>query len=244
MRFRALIEQWQGVFLIVVGCSSSVWLAATKQLNLYIHPRYILFTAIMAGLGLLMCLFSLRRYVKTAAIKNNVSSSLVGAVCVLAFLILLVVSPATLTTATVKQRGINSGIGAAMKPSNAVPLFGSGDYSSFTVKDWASLLTQTSDQSFFAGKTANITGFISPDPDDPQNVFLVSRFVLTCCAVDARPIGVPVYAPDWQSSHKADGWVRVAGAFVRNRSAKSQQHIALQPATITDVAQPREPYVY
>lgn len=251
MHFKAVIERWQGVFLILVGCVSSVWLASTKNLNLYIHPRYIIFTTIMAGLGLLICLFSFRRYEKniknqniSANRINKLGSSLIATVCVLAFVMLLVVNPATLTASTASQRGINSTVGAEVNHNNAVQLFGGGDYSSLTVKDWASLLTQTNDQSFFKGKTANIVGFISPDSDDPENVFFVSRFLLTCCAVDARPIGVPVYAPNWRTSHKADGWVQVEGAFAANPSKKSRQHNSLQSAKITDVSQPKEPYAY
>ena len=41
-------RRWQGVLLIVAALVATVWLAATNQLILYIHPRYVVFTVIMA----------------------------------------------------------------------------------------------------------------------------------------------------------------------------------------------------
>ena len=83
-----------------------------------------------------------------------------------------------------------------------------------------------------------------PDPDDPQNVFYVARFVITCCAVDAQPVGVPVYQPGWQEQHPVDSWVQVAGRFAATPSAASAQPIAIVPTSVTSVDQPAEPYVY
>ena len=39
--------RWQGIALCVAALVSTVWLAVTNQLILYIHPRYIVFTVIM-----------------------------------------------------------------------------------------------------------------------------------------------------------------------------------------------------
>ncbi len=247
MRFRQFIEKWQGVFLCLVGSLSALWLVVTKHLNLYIHPRYITFTIILAVIGLVICVASFKNHDKPEKLKPNKYQKLtnIGTIilCISAVIGLLVIKPATLTTSTVNQRGINSGIGAGIKTTNAVPLFSGGDFESFTIKDWSSLLVQTSDLSFYSGKSVNIVGFVSPDPDDGQNVFFVSRFVVTCCAVDARPIGVPVYLPNWQSQYKADEWVMLKGGFVANPSTKSQQRIVVK-GDITSTAQPEEPYVY
>lgn len=253
MRFKELFSQRQGVLLLLVGCISSVWLASTKQLNLYIHPRYIIFTASMAIIGIGLSYISFRRPnapttkpTKTATVSHfhTVRTVFLMAVYILAALSLLIVKPATLTTSTVQQRGVNSSVSSHVRSSNIVSLFGGSDYTSFTVKDWAALLVQTNDPSFFTDKTLSIVGFISPDADDPQHVFYVSRFVITCCAVDAQPVGVPVYMPNWQTTHAADQWVRVEGTFVSAPGDSDQQRIVVKPAKITSVEQPEDPYVY
>lgn len=233
---------------MLIGCVATVWLGWTNQLGLYIHPRYIAFTIIMALLGGWIALWSFEPIFHDELPKATRTKMLVNIcvvlICVFAFAELLVMKPATLTSSTADQRGMNSNIGSGAPSTNAVPLFGGGDYTSFGVKDWASLLVQTNDPTFYAGKTASLLGFISPDSNDPQNVFFVTRFVITCCAVDARPVGVPVYAPNWQADHKANGWVKVEGGFIANPSPKSQQHVAIKPTKITNVDQPQDPYVY
>jgi uncharacterized repeat protein (TIGR03943 family) len=248
MRFRQFMERWQGIFLCLVGSVAALWLGATKHLNLYIHPRYITFTVILALIATIISIISFKHhYEPDVAKKSKYQIPInVGIVilCVAALVGLLAIKPATLTTSTVNQRGINSSITTGIKTTNAVPLFGGGNFDNFTIKDWSSLLVQTNDLSFYKGKSVNITGFVSPDPDDAQNVFFVSRFVLTCCAVDARPIGVPVYAPNWQAQYKADNWVIVKGGFIANPSAQSQQRVVVKPDSIAATTQPKVPYVY
>ncbi|QNE46170.1 TIGR03943 family protein [Glaciihabitans sp. INWT7] len=243
-------RRWQGITLIAAALVSTIWLAVTNQLILYIHPRYIVFTVIMAALGLILAIAS-------AAHKSDhdhdpeptrVGKALSAAATVLTLVLavgLIVVPPATLTTATADQRVINStGVGAGTKSVAAVSSASQGAFAKFTVQDWASLLRQTTDASFYRDKPAHIVGFITKDTDDPQNVFYLTRFVITCCAVDAQPIGVPVFMPNWQNSFTADGWVRATGSFETNPSSNSKQPIALVPTDTVKVKQPSEPYLY
>jgi uncharacterized membrane protein YcgQ (UPF0703/DUF1980 family) len=67
---------------------------------------------------------------------------------------------------------------------------------------------------------------------------------VTCCAVDAQPIGVPVYLPGWQDDFEVDDWVSVTGAFVSNPSTSSRQAIVLSPTETIPTEQPSQPYVY
>ena len=117
-------------------------------------------------------------------------------------------------------------------------------FASFTVLDWASLLRQTSDVGFYAGKPVTVQGFIVPDPDDPDNVFYVSRFFVTCCAVDAQPAGIPVHYPGWASSFATDDWVDVSGEISTNPSRTSTQPLAVIPDAVVPIEQPSDPYLF
>ena len=247
--------RWQGIVLCVAALVSTVWLAVTNQLILYIHPRYIVFTVIMTVLGLVLVIASFGRspdhehdhdHEDAAPRGYRRAISVVGTVVTLVMATaLVVVPPATLTTATADQRVINSTqVGSGTKTVNSAASAPAGAFARFTVLDWSSLLRQTTDASFYRDKAANVVGFITKDRDDPQNVFYVSRFVITCCAVDAQPVGVPVFLPNWQNRFAADHWVRVSGSFQTNPSTKSQQSIALVPTSTTKVDQPSEPYLY
>jgi uncharacterized membrane protein YcgQ (UPF0703/DUF1980 family) len=68
--------------------------------------------------------------------------------------------------------------------------------------------------------------------------------VVTCCAVDAQPIGVPVYHPGWQNEYKTDSWVTTTSGFHANPDAAGRESIVLIPDVITPTAQPAQPYVY
>ena len=250
-------SRWQGISLCVAALVSTVWLAVTNQLILYIHPRYIVFTVIMTVLGLVLVIASFGRspdqehdhdhdHENAAPRGYRRVLTVVGTMLTLVVAIaLVVVPPATLTTATADQRVINSTqVGSGTKTVDSAASAPAGAFARFTVLDWSSLLRQTTDASFYRDKAANVVGFITKDADDPQNVFYVSRFVITCCAVDAQPVGVPVFLPNWQNRFAADHWVKVSGSFETNPSTKSQQSIALVPTATTKVDQPSEPYLY
>lgn len=252
MFFRRLLRRWQGVLLSLVGIVATVWLGITGQLALYIHPRYFVFTIVMAAIAatLVMAAFAIapapadeHDLVDESGGRWGSLWSAGGILIIIAATIgLLVLPPATLTTATVKQRDLN-GSSSTLTQSDANKLVG-GDYSAFTVRDWASLLRQGAGKEFFVGKTASVIGFVTPDKSDPEDVFYVARFVVTCCAVDAQPIGIPVYYPGWQNKFKTDSWVKITSGFDTNPSVKSDQAIALVPTTVTPTRQPDQPYVY
>ncbi|MCS5715187.1 TIGR03943 family protein [Herbiconiux sp. CPCC 205716] len=259
-----LLTRWRGILLSLVGIVAIIWLAVTGQLGLYIHPRYYEFTVVMAVLAgvVVLAAFSVvpgagegegehdghadhehppaapgprrRRDTVWAVAAGVVIAATVGA--------LLIVPPSTLTTATVDQRDLNAS--AAVTDTGATETLVGSDTSGFTIKDWASLLRQGAGEDYFAGKTATLTGFVTPDPDAPEDVFYVARFVVTCCAVDAQPVGVPVYLPGWKDSYAVDSWVEASGTFGTNPGTASAQAIVFEPAEITPVDQPAEPYVY
>ncbi|WP_259338583.1 TIGR03943 family putative permease subunit [Clavibacter phaseoli] len=250
-----------GLVLLAACIVSTLWLAVTGQLGLYIHPRYFVFTAIMAVIGLVATVagFALRPADAAeehdhdhgsaepapgrASLRARVSRVAIAGVVTVTVVAVLVLPPRTLTTSTVTQRALNSSTVA----SDAAPdeeLLGTSDFSTLGVRDWSQLLAQTTDPTFFTSKSVDITGFVSADPDDPDDVFYVTRFVVTCCAVDAQPVGVPVYQPGWSSTLETDEWVRVQGPFASNPSARSRQPLAVMPQGVQQVDQPADPYVY
>lgn len=251
MFIRNLIGRWQGVVLSLIGLVATLWLALTGQLALYIHPRYFLFTVAMAVIATALALASFvlvpasegghshsqasqtrGAWLRPAGSILTVTAAVVG---------LLILPPATLTTATVAQRDLN-GSASALTASTVV-ISGKGDYSAFTVRDWASLLHTGADLNFFTDKSATVTGFVTPDKSDPD-VFFVARFVVTCCAVDAQPVGIPVYQPGWQNKYPTDSWVTISSDFHANPNPASPEKIVLIPGSITPTSEPAQPYVY
>jgi uncharacterized repeat protein (TIGR03943 family) len=245
-----IVRRWLGVTLSLIGVVAILWLGATGQLELYIHPRYTVFTIVMAVVGGVAAVAAFlvvpghdhdhdddappsRGWRAALAIGGSVllvAASVVG---------LLVLPPATLTSATADNRDIADS--TALSSADTTSLVG-GDSTTFTVKDWATLLHQGLGDDFFAGKPAAVSGFLVAT-DDPDVVY-VARFLVTCCAVDAQPLGVPVLLPGWQDDFSADDWVAVTGGFSASADPAAAEPIVLVPDTFEGIERPAQPYVY
>lgn len=241
MRFKVWL--WRGVnrrgeIAILLLSAGVIRLGLLGRLQLYIHPRYIVFTLVMAVIGAALALASLIAVKSKKTKKPARMASLSFAGLLLAGVGFLLVQPAALSSNIAASRGINSGAAAAT--DGLALLFDGGENPHLTVKDWAALLARYDNPDFFAGKTATLVGFATGS----ENVMLVSRFVVTCCAVDARAVGVPVYMPNWQARYAPDSWVEVTGEFIANPDDSSKYKIVLQPSAVKAINQPKEPYVY
>ena len=246
------LQRWRGVVLVALASVAIVVFAASGQLVLYIHPRYIVFTIAMVAVALVLVaasvLLARRRDPDDDESRGRMARMLsmlgLGIATVLAVAMVLL-PPATLSSVTAGQRDLNGSAlgssGAQLDDAAAAP---TAAFASFTVLDWASLLRQTRDLEFYGDKPVDVVGFIVADPADPENVFYVSRFFVTCCAVDAQPAGVPVYFPGWSTSFSADDWVRVTGRFDSNPSSASTDPLAVIPDSVDATEQPREPYLF
>ena len=80
-----------------------------------------------------------------------------------------------------------------------------------------------------------------PSPDD-DDVFYVARFTVTCCAVDAQPVGVPVHLPGWQDRFEPDDWVAAEGRFGEDPAGGASP--VLIPEAVEPTEQPEQPYVF
>lgn len=245
--------------LSLIGVVAILWLGATGRLELYIHPRYVVFTIVMAIIGGVASIAaflvvpgrdahdhdhahdhdeepaSAPRTGWRAAVAVGGSALLVIATVVA----LLVLPPATLTSATADNRDISGS--TALADADTTELVG-GDSTTFTVKDWATLLHQGLGDDFFAGKPASFSGFLVAT-DDPDVVY-VARFLVTCCAVDAQPLAVPVFLPGWQERFSVDDWVQVDGGFSPHPDPAAAEPLVLVPTEIAEIDQPAQPYVY
>ncbi len=247
------MQRWRGVVIIGTMAAITLWLAYSGQLVLYIHPRYILFTVIMSVIAVVLSVLAVttrrdhddEREGTPPRRRERMLGLTAAAIAGLFTLGMVVIPPATLSTATAEQREVNATASTNTADLEQASTADAEAIARFTVREWSSVLRQTSDLAFFDDKPATaLLGFVTPDSDDPDNLFYVSRFVVTCCAVDAQPLGVPVYLPGWQSTLEPGAWIEVSGPFVSNPSRSSTQAIVIEPDSVEAVEQPREPYLF
>lgn len=88
-----------------------------------------------------------------------------------------------------------------------------GDSTSLSTKDWWELLRQGDAQALIA-KPVHVSGYVI-DEKNPSELW-VGRLLITCCAVDARPMGVLVSLPGWH-----DGFAKTTGSTSPEPSART-----------------------
>jgi uncharacterized membrane protein len=139
MSFKNQLRESVGIFLMLVIAVSTIWLAHTGQLKLYIHPRYVIFTATFAVIGVLFGMLS--AYLPTVHTEKKQTSrstfrNISTAVMVIVFAtVMLVIKPSTLTTATANQRKINVSAQDITISSTTRKYFNSNNYSKLTIKN-------------------------------------------------------------------------------------------------------------
>ena len=244
------VHTWRGPLLIAGVAAVVLWLYFSGNLSLYIHPRYHLFTAVMSVIAVCAVVLGsgyLARESDEHDDHESGSKVATGASTLLSvgtLLALVLIPPATLGTTTVDNRAINqTGLGDTAALLDSAELGDATVFSSFTVREWAGILRQTQDPAFFRGKPVDAVGFIAADPEN-EGVFYLTRFVVSCCSVDAQPVGVPVSLPGWESQFEEETWVRVTGEFTANANTQQTHPLVVIPTSIEPAEQPNEPYLF
>lgn len=283
-----------GSVLAVALCT--LWLALVGHLDLYINPRYDLFTVVLAAVAVPASVAGLvavarghghahddehahahaahddehdhasggdrsrtpddetayehgsdaaravrRRAPGAARITRGILGGIAAAATVGVTVAMLVLPPTTLSARTAQQRSVDTPTLSNATGTQDVALLGSEgvDTSEYGVKDWAALIRQTTDTTELVGKPVELSGFVVPGSDGS---FTLTRFVISCCAVDAQPVGLGVVVdgpvPD------ADQWVRVTGKLAANPDQSADARIVIRAATVRDIDQPTDPYEY
>jgi uncharacterized repeat protein (TIGR03943 family) len=137
---------------------------------------------------------------------------------------------------------------AMARDVGAPPLFGgadsiqlatTGDTASFGVGEWATVFATATNPDTFEGEPVTLTGFLTPDPDDPGAAQL-TRLVITHCVIDAQPAALPVLAPGWEREYEVGDWVELAGTV---RTA-ADGTLVIEPGVVTPIPEPSDPYEY
>lgn len=259
-----------GSVLAVALCT--LWLALVGHLDLYINPRYSVFTIVLAAVGVPASIAGLvviaRGYGHThgdeadehdhehehggrpggAGRRTRIALGGAAAIVTIGVTVaMLVLPPTTLSARTAQQRSVDSAtLSNATGSEAAVSLLGSAgvDTSQYGVKDWAALIRQTTDTTALVGKQVRLSGFVVPGEDGS---FTLTRFVISCCAVDAQPVGLGVVtdAGDRPDAVPDEGqWVTVTGALAANPDQSADARIVIKAAKVTEIAQPKDPYEY
>jgi uncharacterized repeat protein (TIGR03943 family) len=239
------------------------WLSG--QLQLLIHPNYFGLVAITGTLLLLLgglrwglWLKSLRKLKTSLPPAESVqhltlfpigwASSLLLIVALISFW----VPPTVLSAQVALQRGVSETLPLTQLSPQAFR--GNIKPENRTLIDWIRTLNAYPEPDAYTGQKGKITGFVVHLPHLPPNYLLLSRFVLTCCAVDAYPVGIPIKLTGDRSAYPPDTWLSVEGEMLTeslpfdSQTLKAiptqKRQLVLVAQSIQRVPTPTDPYSY
>ncbi|TQJ30727.1 TIGR03943 family putative permease subunit [Microbacterium sp. SLBN-146] len=255
---RDLWERWLGVGIAGALAVLTLVLALTGQLDLYINPANAWFAVAMSVIALVVVAasFGIRRGAERAhdhdhdhetdhedagavSTRRNGVGLVTAAGGVLASLVTvaaLVVHPNVLSVDLAIARTSTSP--TLFGGEEVVLLAQSGDTANFGVPDWSTVFATATAPEQFVGDAVDLTGFIAPNPDDPD-AFLLTRLVITHCVIDAQPATLPVVEAGWAGDHEVGQWVEVEGTV-----ASDGGRLVVRPTAVTPVDVPEDPYEY
>ncbi|MDQ3619437.1 MAG: TIGR03943 family protein [Actinomycetota bacterium] len=219
------LSSWAGLFWFLIG-SGRTSLYLSSRTDWVVPVGAIVLTAALAGR-----LLSLRTAGPPEALTRR--EALAIGVTILPVVTVLALPPASLGSFAADRR---SSLASAGFSGDA------GDISSGEVSlvDVASALRSGEGMQQLttrAGAEVGFVGFVTRDPGMPADEFLLTRFLVSCCAADALSVQVRIVgAPPGR--FEADQWVRAEG-----RLYPLGGEVIVDATDVVGVPRPARPYL-
>ncbi len=153
----------------------------------------------------------------------------------------LIYVPRPFASETALARGIADPIAMTRSQTER---FGSGrNPGERTLTDWSRVLSVYPEPDAYTGDPVNVSGFVVHPPNWDESHVIVARFVMTCCAADAYPIGLPVRVPQGRSAFPPDSWIQVQGTMA-TETLKGRRQLVIQGETLETIPEPASPYEF
>ena len=222
------------------------WL--TGQLSRLIHPNFNGLIAVTGGL--LLALGGLhwwqgRRSGSQGILTANlVPGKLATGLLIGTAIAGLIIPPGTLRSQAALQRGLGSTLPVTRLRPQAFQI--SSNPGTRSLVDWVRTLNAYPEPDAYDGQPVQIEGFVMHLEELPADVVLAARFIVSCCAVDAYPVALPVQLPPetQAADFPVDSWVRVKGAIAPLELPGQDRQASVRATEIAPIPTPRDPYSF
>lgn len=219
----------------------------TGRLSVLLHPDYhwlaigagwlLLIMGITRGIEWLRASSGAQQTQHLALLPRQWSLGILVAVAVVG----LVYVPRPFTSDTALARGIAEPV--AMTRSQPQRFMRTVSPGERTLTDWNRILSVYPEPDAYTGDPVNVSGFVIHPPEWSDEYLMVARFVMTCCAADAYPIGLPVRVANGRGAYAPDSWVEISG-YMATETIQGQRRIVIQGETLTPIPEPSNPYEF
>jgi uncharacterized repeat protein (TIGR03943 family) len=247
-----LRQTWLDVLAIAAWGAVLLKFWLTGKMPLLLHPNYV-WLAITAGIALVglsiwkagQGLLLLRRRSRQI-LPNPQHFTLLppGFSSLLLLLVALVglgFTPRPFSSEVALNRGVTESL--TLTRSQPQAFRATVQPEARSIIDWVRTLNVYPEPDAYTGQQVNVDGFVIHPPNFPEGYLVISRFILTCCAADAYPVGLPVKLTGDRSSYPADSWLKIRGSMI-TETLNNQRQLVIQASAIEPIPEPRNPYAY
>lgn len=247
-RRRSLINRWLGVGLASVLAVTTLTLALTGRLGLYLNPDSTWFAVGMAVVVLIGAVlsFSLPLGAEDDSHAHEghehrrspigvVATAIGGVAASVVVLLALITPPASLSAELAMSRDIDAP--PLFAGADAVALATTGDTATFGVGEWSTVFATATNPDAYDGDPVTLTGFVTPG----DRGFDLTRLVITHCVIDAQTASIPVDATSTDERSPATGqWVTITGTV----RSSTDGRLAIVADSVEVIDEPKDPYEY
>lgn len=240
---KVILSFFPAFFLLGYG-SYLMYLFFSRKIQLFVHPDYMVLTLVggivLVVVGVLNLFSNFSKSHRAHGGLEKLRLRDVGIVLLpLLFIVSIEPKPLSTATALLRSTGLNSDLGISRQTSKVSQFAINTENRSLL--DWIQLFNDAPEPERYKDLKAKLSGFVLKDPTLPADYFLISRFVISCCAADARPVGIPVKYDPQKNSFKNDQWIELEGVFdIDTFNGDRQPVLMLQNAH--DISIPENPY--
>jgi uncharacterized repeat protein (TIGR03943 family) len=225
------------------------------QLSMLIHPNYFglvvvtgIALLIFAALRILQLINQMRQQaagrVPLMPMAQHLSLFPPGwssALLLAAAILGLVITPQVFASQTAIQRGVTESV--TMTRSQPQSFRSNSKPEERSLIEWVRTLAVYPEPDAYTGQSVKVQGFIVHPPNLPSQYLLISRFVITCCAADAYPVGLPVKLNGDRKTYPPDSWQEVSGRMI-TETLEGRRQLVIEANSFKKIPKPANPYFY
>ena len=214
---------------------SLVW---RKKLLLFLHPDFLILAYLAIFTLLFLTVWLLFTHKHHHHPVNLVWWRIVLLLLPLVTVFLFEMRP--LSSSAALERGLSTGALTIGRSLNAHQFATKPEKRS--LYQWVIALNANPEPSHYEGQAVHVSGFVVHDPSLPADQVNIARFIVTCCAADARVLSLPIQKTlPFFSELKDDEWIDVTGkmAVIETLGKRS---LVILPTEVKRISQPDNPY--
>ncbi len=229
------------------------------EIRLLIHPNYIGLVVVTGGILLLLGIIKLLQVYLMQTVKRgreplfqHITLFPVGwsTFFLLGTAILgLLIPPKILGSEIALQRGIRESLPLTQTEPQQFRVNVQPEQRSLI--DWIKTINAYPEPDAYQGEKVKVQGFVIQKEQLPDPYFLIAQFIITCCAIDAYPVALPVQLTEAQQQYPADTWLEIEGEMITERLPSIitqdsgnpvKRQVVIRADQITEIPTPRNPY--